>query len=291
VQSKSLPSTSLERPSRLNRCATVWLHWASRQLRLSCGSPWRSALAASDSLQPFAAILESALDQVVRHSGLKVTPSQRREILDGLKMLPPHREARQALEEVKAAGRITVALTNGAAKSTRSLLESAELMPLFDQLISVDDVGALKPRKEVYRYAARSTGAAAHNIGLVSTHPWDLHGAKMAGLATGFVARSQPFPATMREPDVVGEDLRKQLQRGAGWGVERVAKASYATTSLTAHMKPFPHLKRTFKRRSGMSGLRKAVEQLSHGQRQAIRLLKLEEMSLRRPQWGRFSIA
>jgi len=41
----------------------------------------------------------------------------------------------------------------------------------------------------------------------VATHAWDVHGAKCAGLLTGFVARGQGFPATMAAPDIVGQSL------------------------------------------------------------------------------------
>ena len=48
---------------------------------------------------------------------------------------------------------------------------------------------------------------ALREMTLVATHAWDVHGAKRAGLMTGFVARGQVFPSTMALPDVVGESL------------------------------------------------------------------------------------
>jgi 2-haloacid dehalogenase len=41
----------------------------------------------------------------------------------------------------------------------------------------------------------------------VATHAWDVHGAKRAGLMTGFVARGQTSRSTMAPLDVVGESL------------------------------------------------------------------------------------
>lgn len=165
------------------------------------------ALAASGSFQPFAAILEAALDQVLVQKHVSATPAQVKQVPEGVRSLPPHAEARQAIETVKSAGCVVVALTNGSITGTRSLLDGAGLAPLFDLLISVDDVSVLKPRKEVYRHAAERAGIAEHELGLISTHAWDLHGAKAAGLVTGFVARRQHFPAIMNQPDVVGEEL------------------------------------------------------------------------------------
>ena len=53
-------------------------------------------------------------------------------------------------------------------------------------------------------------GAGAHEAVqlLVAAHDWDCHGAKRAGLITGWVSRkSGGFGAPFEPPDVVGEDL------------------------------------------------------------------------------------
>src|SRR2546430_2146872 len=45
-------------------------------------------------------------------------------------------------------------------------------------------------------------------LALVAAHDWDCHGAKRAGLITGWVSRkSGGFGAPFEPPDVVGEDL------------------------------------------------------------------------------------
>ncbi len=75
-------------------------------------------------------------------------------------------------------------------------------------MLSVDDVQRSKPRREVYLHAARSAGVEPSALAMVATHPWDLHGAKAAGLITAFVARGQPYPSVMHPPDVRGETLR-----------------------------------------------------------------------------------
>ncbi len=45
-------------------------------------------------------------------------------------------------------------------------------------------------------------------MALVAAHDWDCHGAKRAGLITGWVSRkSGGFGAPFAPPDVTGEDL------------------------------------------------------------------------------------
>ena len=56
-------------------------------------------------------------------------------------------------------------------------------------------------------------GVPPAELALVATHAWDVHGAKCAGLFTGFVARGQSFPATMAAPDIVGQSLAEVANR------------------------------------------------------------------------------
>ncbi len=63
------------------------------------------------------------------------------------------------------------------------------------------------PRCEVYLQVASRAGIDPGRLVLVGAHPWDIHGAKAAGLMAGFVARGQPFPPIMMAPDVQGDTL------------------------------------------------------------------------------------
>ena len=94
----------------------------------------------------------------------------------------------------------------GAHRSTASS-SRRWLRPLFQSVLSVEDVGLSKPRGEVYGHAASVLGIAPGDLCLVAAHAWDVHGAKAAGLKTAFVSRGQPFPATMLAPDVIGDEL------------------------------------------------------------------------------------
>jgi 2-haloacid dehalogenase len=44
-------------------------------------------------------------------------------------------------------------------------------------------------------------------LALVSAHPWDIHGAKTAGLPAGFVARGHPYPNVLLKPNAIGQSL------------------------------------------------------------------------------------
>ena len=64
------------------------------------------------------------------------------------------------------------------------------------------------------RWIEVAPGGSATTIALVAAHDWDCHGAKRAGLITGFVTRkSGGFGALFEPPDVVGEDLTEVAAR------------------------------------------------------------------------------
>lgn len=166
------------------------------------------ALAASGSFEPFKTVLDGALQQVLGQHGIEAGAHERDVVLAGLKELPPHPDAEEAMRMLVAAGIRVVAVSNGATSSTRQLLEQAGLDRLVERIVSVNDVKRSKPSPEVYRHAAEKVGVDAGKVMLVAAHPWDVHGAKQAGWQAAYVARSVPFPSdVMRKPDIEGATL------------------------------------------------------------------------------------
>jgi 2-haloacid dehalogenase len=89
--------------------------------------------------------------------------------------------------------------------SIRALLTNAGLLPLLEDVVSVDDLRTFKPNPEVYAYLARRTKRLPSETWLVSSNAWDVIGAKAAGLRAAWVKR-QPdavFDPWDVEPDVV----------------------------------------------------------------------------------------
>src|SRR5260370_34433578 len=77
----------------------------------------------------------------------------------------------------------------------------------MDRVISVGEVYRWKPAVVVYLYAAEVLDVPPEYLALVTAHDWDCHGAKRAGLITGWVSRkSGGFGAPFRPPDGSGQD-------------------------------------------------------------------------------------
>lgn len=161
-------------------------------------------LAASGDHQPFRAVATSALRSLAPGSD----DAERRAVLEAFSRLPAHPDAAPAIGRLVAAGLRVVTLTNGGADTTERLLASAGLDRHVDRVISVDEAGRWKPAAEPYLHAASLLGRRPADVALVAVHSWDVHGARRAGLVTGWCSRSEgTFAEVFEPPDVTGPDL------------------------------------------------------------------------------------
>ncbi|MGY2047940.1 haloacid dehalogenase type II [Methylobacterium sp. JK268] len=166
------------------------------------------AIAVTDRFAPFRLVLRGTLASMLSARRLPVVMAELDAALDGMAELEPHPDAGAALARLADAGYRIVALSNGAAAVTERLLRRGGLVDHVEMVLSVDQVQRSKPRAEVYRHAAQSTGVAPDAVMLVATHAWDTHGAKAAGLRAAFVARGQTYPPVLLQPDLQGDALR-----------------------------------------------------------------------------------
>lgn len=129
-------------------------------------------------------------------------------VLQQMRTLPPHPDAAPALDRLRAAGFTLAALTNSPLESARAQLEHAGLADRFDEVLSADQVQALKPRAEAYGLVASTFDVPLADVRLVAAHAWDVSGALAAGCAAAFVRRPGKVPSPLGDqPDVIGDDL------------------------------------------------------------------------------------
>jgi 2-haloacid dehalogenase len=157
---------------------------------------------------PFGQIGDAALTMVAARRGVALGDDARRQLLGGMRSLPPHPEVRPALERLRAAGLRLAALTNSTAEVAEAQLTHAGLAELFELRLSVDAVRRLKPAPEAYQLAAERLGVPLGEIRLVAAHAWDIAGALRAGCAGAFVARpGMVLDPLVPAPDIVGADM------------------------------------------------------------------------------------
>jgi 2-haloacid dehalogenase len=128
-------------------------------------------------------------------------------ILGTMLRLPAHAEVPGALSRLRAAGFPLATLTNSTPEMVVAQLESAGILDLFDEVLSVHEVRRYKPDPEPYLMAAERLGVRPSDIRMVAAHDWDMWGATRAGCAAAYVARTDVPFVIGSPPDVVGPDL------------------------------------------------------------------------------------
>ena len=74
-----------------------------------------------------------------------------------------------------------------------------------------------KPAPEPYEYACRTLGLAPDAAVLIAVHPWDIYGARRAGLRGAWLDRhGDPYPSVFLAPDVKAPDLPTLVDRIVG---------------------------------------------------------------------------
>ena len=129
-------------------------------------------------------------------------------VLEQMRRLPPHPDAAPALDLLRSSPLKVCALTNSTLDVATAQLENAGLADRFDDVLSADEVQALKPRPEPYRLVARRFDCLPADVRLVAAHAWDISGALAAGCRAAFVRRSGKTLSPIGEqPDITGDDL------------------------------------------------------------------------------------
>ena len=179
--------------------------WYTRTLRDGM------ALSATGDYARFTDVAEAALRALTHFT---ISDEQVAQVMAGFNELPAFPDALPAITRLREARLRVACLTNGSAYLASSFVNRTGLGTGVDRVISVEEVYRWKPAGVVYRYAAEVLNVPSDRLALVAAHDWDCHGAKRAGLTTGWVSRkSGGFGAPFAAPDVVGEDLTEVVAK------------------------------------------------------------------------------
>ncbi len=155
------------------------------------------------------------LDYALAANGIE-DAALRQRLMDLYLGLDAYPDVPDALDRLRAGGRKTAILSNGAPNMLRAAVDFADLGGRLDAALSVDELRAFKPDPRVYQLAVDRLGVAAGRICFVSTNGWDAAGAAYFGFKVAWLNRfgQQPerlpgAPATVIEtlaelPDLLG---------------------------------------------------------------------------------------
>lgn len=160
-------------------------------------------LAALDEWRPFRDVARAALRQ-----STALYDDQIGHVLAGFGELAPQPDVPAAFERLSAAGIRIVALTHGPASTATGMLDRTGLTRYVEHVITGETVRSFKPARATYHYACAVCGVEPARLALVAAHAWDCHGARRAGLSTGWVSRrGAEIPDIYVAADVVGDTL------------------------------------------------------------------------------------
>lgn len=111
-------------------------------------------------------------------------------LLGAYETLDAYPDVRPALDALKARGAKLAILSNGTPKMLASALAAASLEDLFDDVLSVDEIGTYKTAPQVYQLAASRFGLAPGEISFQSSNRWDIAGAARFGFRAVWVNRT-----------------------------------------------------------------------------------------------------
>lgn len=126
------------------------------------------------------------LGELLDARGLELGDEGRARLVRAWHQLDPWPGVRTALESLHR-GRVIAALSNGNVSLLVDLVRHADLR--FDCVLSAELVRVYKPEPEVYLTAVRLLGLEPGDVMMVAAHPFDLKGARRAGLRSAFVDR------------------------------------------------------------------------------------------------------
>lgn len=135
-------------------------------------------------------------------------------IMSGFRELALHSDVYEGLRLLGDAGIRMVTLTNGSVSLSENMFQAAGVAHHFERLLSVEHAAAWKPAREAYAYAAEQCGTSIGNMLLIAVHPWDIDGAKRAGMRAGRLdRRGTRYPGHFTEPDLIGRTVDELGER------------------------------------------------------------------------------
>ncbi len=162
------------------------------------------ALTASGDIASFATLGAEAL-RVRLHGQSLRRPLEEAvgHVMEGFSELAVHPDVVEGIRALGELGIRLVTLSNGSAAVADTLLQRAGVREEFESLLTVEDAGIWKPAARAYAYALEECAVEARNAMLVAVHPWDIDGARRAGLATAWIDRTHGrYPSYFAAADI-----------------------------------------------------------------------------------------
>ena len=161
------------------------------------------ALTAARQYEPFRDVAKASLRELLPKS----KAAARDKVLAGLAKLEVCDDSAPAMGRTVMNARVAV-LSDASTDASRKLIARGRLEAFVDTVVSAEEVNEWRPGIDPYAFMADQQGVPLPRLAVVTVHPWDVLGARNAGLVTGWCNRDgRPVPAKFGKPDVTGKTL------------------------------------------------------------------------------------
>jgi len=132
-------------------------------------------------------ITEDSLDKSMKV--FNINKNMKNELLNLYKILSPYPEVREVLESLKQKNFKLAILSNGTPDLLNELVKSNNLINLFDDLFSIEEVKIYKPDTRVYELPIKRYKIKSDEITFLSANTWDVSGGGNFGYNSIWVNR------------------------------------------------------------------------------------------------------
>ena len=151
----------------------------------------------------FDQVTADALAFSCRALGLEADEQTLRDLPLAYHTLTPFTDSLAGLRAMQGGKRLAI-LSNGTPAALGAVVDNAGLNTMFEQILSIEEVGIFKPDPRVYQLVVDRLELERERIGFISSNGWDAAGAKAFGFTVFWVNRGgAPVEALGVRPDYI----------------------------------------------------------------------------------------
>lgn len=176
-------TTALEKHFGENAAAFAE-EWRRKQLE------YTFRYAAMQTYRDFRICTRQALDYCCDATHAALPEAAREKLMAKYLTLPPFADAEPGLQKLANMRMKMFAFSNGVPEDLQTLLTHANLRAHFRDIVSVHEIQTFKPARAVYQHFAKRAGECIENCWLISSNPFDICGARAAGMRALWLRRN-----------------------------------------------------------------------------------------------------
>ena len=161
---------------------------------------------------PFWDLTVLSLRYVCKRMKLTLTAVHEQQLMDQYAKLTGFPDSLSVLQALKERGLLTAILSNGSRQMLETVVQSNDLRPHLDKVVTIEDVRLFKTAPQAYQLLVDTFDIPKGEILFVSSNAWDAVGARWFGFDVFWVNRlGHPFEEIGEPPNYEGTSLSQVL--------------------------------------------------------------------------------